>query len=438
MAKEKVMSLPVTTRAEKTKTFGVFVASIVFLVGLHLIFLYKTTLFLSDSSHWIVKLYIAVTGMFLLSRFLIIQFYRDDHSVILPSYSYPTVSFVIAAKNEEDSIYRTVETAMRSEYPAQFECIVVNDGSTDATLAQMEKAAHDFRGVKWGVKVISFEKNRGKREAMAEGILSSRGEIIVFVDSDSFVQKDAVATIVEHFIQNPSVAAVSGNSGVENETTNALTKMQSARYGISFDIFKAAESVFGAVTCTPGCFSAYRKSALLEILDKWRNQMFWGTRSTFGDDRSLTNFVLRKHDVVYCQHAHATTIVPDTYKKFFKQQLRWKKSWIREGTVAALFIWRKNPVAAFSFYANLLLPIFSPFIVFNAFFLGPVVYNIIPIVFVMGIVAIGFLYGIYHYMQTQNRYWPYSVLFSVLYVFVLVWQMPYALVKLRDTKWGTR
>lgn len=405
--------------------------------GLNFILTYKTTLFLVSGSFWLIKVYALLTGFFLLSRFFIIIFYEDSHRRKFANKEYPSASFVIAAKNEGESIYKTIAECLNSDYPAPIECIVVDDGSNDQTKAEMLRAKADFSD-QHPVTVISFEKNRGKREAMAEGILVATGEMIVFVDSDSFVARDGIKHLAEHFMTDKQVAAVAGNTGIVNERDNLLTKMQVARYSISFDIFKACESVFGTVTCCPGCFSAYRRDALMTVLDKWRNQTMLGTRSTFGDDRSLTNFVLKKWKVVYCHEAKARTIVPMRYKQFLNQQLRWKKSWIREGLMAATFIWRKNFIAAFSFYTNLLLPIFSPAIVFYTLIVAPFYFAQWPLIFIGGVITLSLLYGLFNYWQTENHYWFYAVPFSLFYMTVLVWQMPYAVYKLRDTKWGTR
>ncbi len=408
--------------------------TLLFFLVLYGILIYKLVFFLNTPWDWFAGVYSLLTGAFLLSRFAIVLFYSDNHTGTFKSKRYPTISVVIACKNEEDSIYKTIETCMQSEYPKPIECIAVDDGSTDNTYAEMERAEKDFNGV----RLIKFDKNRGKREGMAEGVLIARNEVIVFVDSDSFVKKDAIKIIAEHFIYDDKVGAVSGNSKVENIDTNALTKMQSARYGVSFDIFKACEGVFGTVTCCPGCFSAYRRKAIMEVINAWRYQMFLGTRSTFGDDRSLTNHVLRKWKVEYCITAEATTIVPDKYKKFFKQQFRWKKSWIREGTNAAKFIWRKHPIAALSFYTNLLIPIFGPFIVGYVLYYSFYVQNALPFVYFGGLTAMSVLFGAFYYIRSENKYWWYVILFTWLYSIVLIWQMPYALLKLRDTKWGTR
>ena len=165
----------------------------------------------------------------------------------------------------------------------------------------------------------------------------------------------------------------------------------------------------------------------------------FGSRSTFGDDRSLTNFVLRGHKVIYCKSAVAETIVPDTYMKFLKQQLRWKKSWIREGLMAASFMWRKNFFAAASFYANLFLPILGPILVARIVYkaLESNDFSIIG-VFVLGVALLGLLFGVYLNITQRDKNYLYMPVFSLFYMFFLVWQIPLALIKINDTRWGTR
>jgi len=61
--------------------------------------------------------------------------------------------------------------------------------------------------------------------------------------------------------------------------------------------------------------------------------------------------------------------VPSRWPVFFRQQLRWKKSWTRETLVAARILCRKHPVAALSYYASVILTLFSPFIAMRAILL---------------------------------------------------------------------
>src|SRR5207245_9263162 len=142
------------------------------------------------------------------------------------------------------------------------------------------------------LRCIDLSENRGKRAAVATGIRATTGEIIVFVDSDSAPEAAAVGRIVQAFA-DPRVGAVSGITHVRNAGDNVLTRIQAARYFISYALLKAAESVAGAVTCCSGCFAAYRRDAVLPVLDAWEHQRFLGAACTYGDDRSLTNQILR-------------------------------------------------------------------------------------------------------------------------------------------------
>ncbi|MGH7821213.1 MAG: glycosyltransferase family 2 protein [Candidatus Binatia bacterium] len=374
---------------------------------------------------------VGVAG-FILSRFLIALFYRAPRDAGLE----PSVSVIITAFNEEDAIYRTVACCYDTDYPAaKLEVIAVDDGSSDGTVRELERAKKRWSGL----VVERFEHNKGKREAMAAGARIAKGDILVYVDSDSFLRRDALRKIVQGFA-DPEVAAVSGHTDVANAHTNMLTRMQDVRYYVAFRVIKAAESVFGAVTCCPGCFSAYRRACMLPVLDRWLHQRFLGVPATFGDDRSLTNFLLRKYKVIYSSEAIATTIVPDRHYKFLKQQLRWKKSWLRECLIASTFMWKKHPLAVVAFYAQLVFPIIAPFLLLRAFVWLPIFNGdvISMAIYGFGVVMIGMIFSAYYLFWKADGTWIYGAYFTIYYMFVLVWQMPYAIATSRDNRWGTR
>ena len=204
---------------------------------------------------------------------------------------------------------------------------------------------------------------------MAAGIRASDADVLCFVDSDSTLAPNALQEIVRPFA-DPRVAIVTGHADVLNRGENLLTRLQQVRYYVAFRVVKAAESVFGAVSCASGCFSAYRREPLLEVLEDWEHQRFLGREATFGDDRALTNALLRNWRVVYQSTATCETIVPATMRRFLVQQVRWKKSWTRESIAAARFFWRKHPAAAASQYSSILFQLVGPLIAFRALDLG--------------------------------------------------------------------
>lgn len=304
-------------------------------------------------------LYSLLITVYILSRFLLSFFHRPV--AFNPAYQ-PSVTFVVPAKNEAGNIAETLRRFSQINYPLdQVEIIAINDGSTDRTGEEMRQVAREIGHLVKRFEVVDWPTNRGKRHGMAEGVKRAEHDIIIFVDSDSFIEPDCVKHLTKYFA-DPEVGAVSGHTDVYNRNVNLLTQMQDVRYYIAFRVYKAAESVFGNVTCCPGCCSAYRRSYLLEFIDEWLGQTFLGERCTFGDDRSLTNFIIRKYRAVYSPEARAKTVVPDTFRQYLRQQQRWKKSWIRETFIASAFMWRRNIFAALSFYAYVFLALVSPIV----------------------------------------------------------------------------
>ena len=378
----------------------------------------------------ILNIYSLTISFYILSRFFLAIFYKPPEYV---GYL-PDISVIIACKNEEDSIRKTIDYVYRSDYPkASMKVIVINDGSTDGTLQEMQLAARIYPNL----TIINFEKNLGKRHGMAAGARRAKGEVLVYIDSDSFVEKGALKKIVQGFA-DPSVGAVCGHANVSNAKKNMLTKMQQVRYFVAFRVLKASESLFWTVSCCSGCLAAYRRSYVMEILDTWLYQKFLGVQATFGDDRSLTNFMLRRYRVIYDSEAVCSTLVPSKYYVFFTQQLRWKKSWVRETLIACKFIWKRHPLAAFFFYMGAIFPIVAPFIVINALVLPLFVLNPISFLYIYGAFLMACLYSIVYLGYFRDGIWVYGVAFCFFYMLVLVWQTYYAILTVRQNHWGTR
>src|SRR3989344_1175148 len=251
---------------------------------------------------------------FMLSRIIGSFFYKTYITKLSPSkrkalkYFYPTASFIIPCKNEDKVIYKTIVSCISSDYPRnKVEVVAINDGSTDDTLKEMLRAKKNNPDVK--ITVINFPVNQGKRKAMAEGFRNSAGEILIQVDSDSYPKINAIKEIINPFIDE-KVGATVGHTDPSNSEINWLTKMQTAYYFMSFRTLKATESIFDMVFCCSGCFSAYRRSYVMPILDKWLDERFIGKEIIFGDDRALTNWIIRLgYKTVYVYEAKAYTMV---------------------------------------------------------------------------------------------------------------------------------
>jgi hyaluronan synthase len=373
--------------------------------------------------------YSFVIGTYFLSRFVFSSYHEPPP---LKDYT-PSVSVVIAVRNEQDVIERTIESIYAADYPPEKrEVLVVNDGSTDGTADAIGRSKQRFPEL----QAFTLPPS-GKRMGMSTGVRAGKGEIVVFVDSDTILHRMALRHIVSGF-DDPTLGAQSGLTGVENVNVNVLTKMQEVRYYLSYKLMKAAEGYFYTVSCCPGCLSAYRREYLLEILDPWLNQRFLGAKATFGDDRSLTNFILRKYRVGYNPQAYSTTMVPETWTRYLTQQVRWKKSWLRETLIASRFMWKKPPLGALSFYIAAMCSTLSPLFVFNAFWWELTHRDSSLLYYLTGLILVGFAQCLYFLRMRPNRNWLLGMVFVVSQVVILGPQTYYAMLTMRRNHWGTR
>ena len=358
-------------------------------------------------------LYSIIAATFLLSRYFFATFYRPVK--IDPDYT-PGVTIIIPCFNEEQWIDRTIKSCINQDYPAdKLEVIVVDDHSNDHSVERIKETIEELKAadtreggyrVEGRIRYIVQKYNKGKREAMALGAQEAQHELLVFVDSDSFLDPFAVRNIVQPF-KDKEMGGVSGRTDVANTYTNALTRMQSVRYYIAFRIMKAAESYFDAVTCLSGPLSCYRRDLVLRYSEAWLNQKFLGQRATFGDDRSMTNFIL-------------------------------KRSWLRESLIAARYIWKKEPFMSLSFYMGLAVPIAAPIIVLYNLIYVPIMHRVFPVTFMVGMLLMALLMSSAQLFLRRSTTWIFGMWFCLYYEAVLLWQMPVAWVTFWKSTWGTR
>jgi len=385
--------------------------------------------------------YSIIAATFLLTRYLFGAWYRP---VPIDKDFTPGVTIIVPCFNEEPWIQRTIAGCINQDYPLdKLEVIVVDDCSNDRSYEKIKELVEELKSkekrfhIEGRLHYIRQERNAGKRDALAKGARLAKHELVVFVDSDSFLDPFAIRNLVQPF-KDTRMGGVSGRTDVANTYTNALTKMQAVRYYIAFRIMKAAESYFDAVTCLSGPLSCYRKELVLKYMDAWLNQKFLGQKATFGDDRSMTNFILREHRTGYQDTAICNTIVPNTHHIFLRQQMRWKRSWLRESLIAAMFMWKKEPFMSLSFYMGLLVPILAPVIVLYNLLYIPLTHRVFPFTFIFGIFLMASLMSMAQLFLRKSSTWLFGVWFCVYYEAVLLWQMPIAWFTFWKTTWGTR
>lgn len=131
----------------------------------------------------------------------------------------------------------------------------MDDASTDGTF----EVASRYQGPK--VKVLRKEiGGMGKARALNFGLRFSRGEVVVLMDADTVLSREAIKELVRR-LQDPSVSAVAGNVMVRNKV-NLLTKLQAVEYVTTFHLLRKGLSVLGAVPIISGALGAFRRNIL--------------------------------------------------------------------------------------------------------------------------------------------------------------------------------
>ncbi|MDY4840713.1 MAG: glycosyltransferase [Lachnospiraceae bacterium] len=386
-------------------------------------------------------LYSIIAATFLLSRYFFGAMYKVTP---IDMEFEPGVTIIIPCFNEEKWIKRTILSCVNQDYPMdKLEVIVVDDCSNDHSVEKIKETIQELKSegsryeIENRVSYIVQRENKGKREALCEGVKVAKHELVVFVDSDSFLDPFAIRNLIQPF-RDSKMGGVAGRCDVANTYTNYLTKMQSVRYYIAFRVMKAAEAYFDAVTCLSGPLSAYRRQIVLDHMEEWRNQKFLGQRATFGDDRAMTNIVLSHYRTGYQDTAYCSTIVPNTNKVFLKQQMRWKRSWLRESIMAGKFMWRKEPFAALFFYIGLFVPVAAPVVVVYNLIYVPLIQHIFPTTFLVGLLLMSGLMSVVQLLLRRSTTWWYGFVFCIYYELILLWQMPVAWFTFWKSTWGTR
>ncbi|MCV0392219.1 MAG: glycosyltransferase [Nitrosopumilus sp.] len=230
--------------------------------------------------------------------------YREDIQEDVKSY--PKISIIIPAFNEEKVIKNTIEGLLETKYPKK-EIIFVDDGSTDKTL----EIASEFKDQ---IKVLHKE-NGGKASALNYGLVYSSGEIIVIVDADTIIGRNSLKEIVKGFEIDEHVAAVAGNIKVRNRV-NWITKCQALEYITGIQIVRRAFDIFGSITIVPGALGAFKKSLLTEA-------GAYG-KETIVEDFDQTIKLLKAGLVTQgSSKATAYTEAPNSFRDFFAQRKRW-------------------------------------------------------------------------------------------------------------------
>nr|WP_207694319.1 glycosyltransferase [Enterococcus sp. DIV0212c]MBO1352575.1 glycosyltransferase [Enterococcus sp. DIV0212c] len=354
------------------------------------------------------------------------------------------VSVIIPSFNEdEQSVVKAVMTLLKQTYPIH-EIIFIDDGSDseEAFLAVKNLKIDELEGVHLAnenVKLTSLrlDKNSGKKKAQEVGFIQATGDLFLLVDSDGEITENTLEEMVRPF-SNAKVGSVVGKIEVRNLTDNFWTRLQDIIYSNSFQIGRASQSKTGNVIVCSGALSMHRANFVKRNMRTFRKETFLGIPCSAGDDRLLTDISLeRRYKTVYQSTAVCYTDVPNTLRKFFKQQVRWTKS----ALIMTLFSFRYCFIRPLSMVWQVLetyLWLYNFIVTITLIWqhklgLGVEVTSVAVVYFIL----VGYLSNIFYTKRSLKNYlitFVYSFVYSVLLLGIRF----YSLLTIFKTGWSTR
>ncbi|OIJ65421.1 glycosyl transferase [Streptomyces mangrovisoli] len=381
-----------------------------------------------------------------------------DLDTFPPLPAVPKVSFLLAVKDEVECIEDCVRSMAASDYP-NLDIIVIDDLSEDGTREILARLA-----VELDITVINLEKNLGKKHALVRGCEQADGDVLAFTDSDCVLAPDALRRCVQALVDHAELGAVSGHCRALNVDKTVFTKAQDVWYEGQFRVAKAAESVFGSVTCVSGPLAVFRRDAVYNYFPAWAGDRFLGAPFRFATDRQLTGYVLgqkwvgrrlkkqyadssfvtaqdypeRKWRIGYVQSAKVWTNVPEHFGPFMKQQIRWKKSFIRNTFFTGTFMWRRGFFPSCLYYGHVLWVLAAPLMAVRHMIWAPMQGGLfVSVLYLSGVILKGSIWGLAFKLDNPgDSHWRYRPLMSLLSALLLSWLLPYSLATIRRGIWS--
>lgn len=390
--------------------------------------------------YWVLLVFGAINLALFSWRLYLVLSYRQAPAV--SNRSLPKVTVVVPAYNEGPHVMETLQSVAGSDYPKRkLQIIAVDDGSKDDTWQWMVLAARRLEG---RIELVRLPANKGKRHALYEGFRRGNGHVFVTIDSDSIVERRTLRQLVAPFISDPRCGAVAGNVRVTNRGEGLIPRMLDVFFTYSFDFVRAAQSRFNTVFCTPGALSAYRSGPVMAVLDQWLEQKFMGEPAGIGEDRAMTNMIIKQgYHVLFQRDAVVYTKVPVAYKGLCKMYLRWARSNVRETIAMAKFAYRRfRPTSALGARIELSLSIVRMTWGEVAKVWGMMVLvsklDVLAPGFVVACCAASLVPAVFYLIRHKSSDFLWAFVYTPFNALALSWISLYAIFTMKRSGWLTR
>ncbi|MGG4392943.1 glycosyltransferase [Paenibacillus thiaminolyticus] len=297
----------------------------------------------------------AVTFLVFQLLYTIIPLLCSKVKKLNPDLAEKSISVLVPAYNEELTIKNCID-AMAGLHYENYEIIVINDGSKDATFARLDELLElepdnreadnklSYKPIKGCYRSRRYPRifvidklNGGKADSLNAGIDCAASDIVITLDADSMLEANALKYVNQYFHQDDVIALggtvkiVQGAEKqdgviVERFRGRGLIKSQIINYIHGFYVRKLTQSVFNSIVVISGAFGAFYKDILIQVN---------GFRSTVGEDIDITLKIHEymkakrlKKKLVYAPEAVCYTECPENLPNFYKQRIRWQKAFV--------------------------------------------------------------------------------------------------------------
>jgi chitin synthase len=283
-------------------------------------------------------------------------------------------------------------------------------------------------------------------------------EFMLQIDADTVVAPDSASRMISAFMDDTRLIGVCGETALSNAKSSYVTMIQVYEYYISHNLAKAFESLFGSVTCLPGCFTMYRVRAAesgkplfvsREVVDAYAcirvDTLHMKNLLHLGEDRYLTTLLLKNHSkykTKYLFSAHAWTIAPDTWSIFLSQRRRWINSTVHN-LMELIPLQQLCGFCCFSMRFIVFIDLLSTLV--QPVTLAYIIYLIVQVVInpslvpVTAFILLGAIYGLQAIIFILRRKWE-MIGWMILYILaipVFSFALPlYSFWHMDDFSWG--
>lgn len=245
---------------------------------------------------------------------------------------YPYVSIIVPIYNSSKTLEMCLDSIRKQNYPLhKIEVLLIDNGSTDNSHEIFKKIQKNYPyfNIRW-----DFSEN-GKSKALNKGIFQSAGKYIINIDSDGWLDKNAVKNVVSKFQKNNKICALTGVvltdlNLIENTKSKMLKIIQKCElfeYVETFLIGRNHQSLFNSMYTLAGAFSCFKREALL------KTHMY--NFETVGEDTHMTYQIKKcsKGSVELCEDAFFYVDPIEGLNNLYIQRQRWQRGQIEVASI---------------------------------------------------------------------------------------------------------